>query len=35
MDLGNIGDGRKQGPLVQLFMNNLSVLPSMLCCGYI
>ena len=35
MDLGNIGNGRKQGPLVQLFTNNLSVLSSVLCCGYI
>lgn len=35
MDLGNIGNGRKQGPLVQLFRNYLSVLSSMLCWGYI
>lgn len=35
MVLGNLGNGRKQGPLAQLFRNNLSVLSSMLCCGYI
>lgn len=35
MDLVNGGHGRKQDPLVQLFMNNFSVPPAMLCCGYI